>query len=58
MDTQNLVVQCDHCNADMDLVTGRTCFAERYERYECYRCGNAVETAVAAAQAVQTKQAA
>ena len=58
MDTQNLVVHCNACNAQMDLVTGRTCFAERYEHYECLRCGNAVETAVAAAQAVQTKQAA
>ena len=57
MDTEKLVIHCDACKADMGLVTGRTCFGERYSRYECPCCGNAVEAAVAAAQAVHRKAA-
>ena len=58
MDNQNLVVHCNHGKEQMNLVRGSNCFAERLERYECLSCGNAVERAVAAAQAVQTRQAA
>ena len=58
MDNQNLVVHCNHCKEQMNLVTGSNCFAERFERYECPSCGNACETAVAVAQAVQARQAA
>ena len=58
MDTPKIVVQCDHCKADMDLVTGRNCFSERYRRYECRHCGNAHEEALVRAAARPARQAA
>ena len=58
MDTRKIVVQCDNCKADMDPVTGRTCFGERYRRYECRSCGNAREEALVRAAARPTRKAA
>ena len=57
MDTEKLVIHCDYCKADMPLVTGRTCFGERYSPMSAPCCGNAVEEAVTAAQAAHRKAA-